>query len=82
MIRYIVSATNGEFMALSITQLMGMQNTSPKQSSIDPLNKDVIVALASMFDIPSLEKVNFNTDTFSMTITRSEVKSQKRKTSD
>lgn len=69
-------------MALSITQLMGMQNTSPKQSSIDPLNKDVIVALASMFDIPSLEKVNFNTDTFSMTITRSEVKSQKRKTSD
>ena len=69
-------------MAQPITQLLGNYNTSPKQDSIDPLNKDLIVALASMFDIPSLERVNLNTDTFSMIITRSEVKSKKRKTSE
>lgn len=59
---------------------MGGIAETPKQISIDTLNKDVIVALAKLFDISSLEKVNFNSDTFSMTITRSEVKSKKCKT--
>lgn len=67
-------------MAQSIYSLMGGIAETPKQISIDTLNKDVIVALAKLFDISSLEKVNFNSDTFSMTITRSEVKSKKCKT--
>lgn len=66
-------------MSKSIYSILGGIAETPKQISIDPLNKDVIVALAKLFDISSLERVSFNSDTFSMTITRSEEDSPKPK---